>query len=116
MSEFEFPPLPDQSDDKEVAEWFVETGKNIGVMLGEKRKAYGDNLSNAGKFLKILYPDGIPSDAYSEVLVMVRVLDKMVRLANKHRDNTGWEDQENPWIDVAGYAIAILYDKDRGAL
>lgn len=75
-------------------------GQNIGKLVERKNKAYGDSFNQSGEFLKILYPDGIQPDQYQDMLGIVRVFDKMMRIANEK----GAFD-ENPWEDVAGYGI-----------
>lgn len=100
----------------EASRWFKDACNEIARMVTEKRLAYGDNLSSSHMFLKALYPKGIPPEAYGEALVMVRIFDKFKRRANKHLNPEGWTDQENPWIDVAGYAVAVLFDIARGTL
>lgn len=101
---------------EEVEQWFVKACSVIAEMLTEKRKAYGDNLSDTQRILQVLYPEGIPTSAYAEILVMVRIFDKFKRRANFHRNPEPWTDDENPWMDVAGYGVAILYDIMRGAI
>jgi hypothetical protein len=75
-------------------------GQEIGKLVAEKNKAYGDSFNKSGDFLKILYPDGIQPEQYADMLGVVRVFDKLMRVANR-KDAFG----ENPWKDVAGYGI-----------
>lgn len=71
------------------------------TLLIEKRKAYGNAFNDAPKILECLYPEGISPGQYSDVLTLIRMLDKMHRIAN----NASTED---PWQDIAGYAILAL--------
>jgi hypothetical protein len=113
---YNLPPVPANSSSPEVyKKWFVEAGEVISSMLGDKRDSYGDNLIVSGQFLKLLYPEGIPANAYPEVLVIIRLFDKLMRIANQHRSPELWTEQETPWLDVAGYAIAIMYDLARSS-
>jgi len=72
----------------------------IGKLVQEKNIAYGDSFGQSGKILEVLYPDGVRPDQYRDMLTVARVLDKLFRIANK-KNAFG----ENPWRDVAGYAI-----------
>lgn len=79
---------------------YEKTATEIGKLVAEKNKAYGDSFGQASKILEVLYPDGIPVDSYRDALALIRVIDKLFRLANK-KDAFG----ESPWRDICGYAI-----------
>ncbi len=79
---------------------YEELGKRIGALVTEKQKAYGDSFGRAGPIMKILYPSGISPDKLDDALVVVRILDKLSRIAT-HRDAFG----ESPFRDIAGYGI-----------
>ena len=78
---------------------YETTGKNIGATVDIKNKQYGDSFNRAGKILEILYPNGVAPGQYADMLTVVRVLDKLFRVAN------GKQGDENPWFDIAGYGI-----------
>ena len=80
----------------------TNTADAIGDLVAEKNLAYGDAFSKAGEVLKILYPDGVSTDKYLDILVTVRILDKLFRIANS-KDAFG----ESPWQDIAGYGILM---------
>lgn len=75
-------------------------GKEIGSLVDVKNKAYGDSFNKSGEFLKLLYPNGISPYQYRDMLGIIRVFDKQMRIAT-HKDALG----ENPWKDIAGYGI-----------
>ncbi len=75
-------------------------GESIGRLVDEKNRAYGDSFNKAGDFLKLLYPNGVKPDQYGDMLGLVRVFDKQMRIATD-KDALG----ENPWADICGYAI-----------
>jgi hypothetical protein len=75
-------------------------GEAIGQLVDEKNQAYGDSFNKAGDFLKILYPNGVSPEQYGDMLGIVRVFDKLMRIAT-NKDALG----ENPWKDIGGYAI-----------
>ena len=41
---------------------YEDTAKAIGNLVAEKQLQYGDSFGNAGKVLKVLYPNGISFD------------------------------------------------------
>lgn len=86
---------------------YTAIGLEIGVLVDEKNAAYGDSFTKAAEFLKILYPDGIPVEAYTDALCIVRIFDKLMRLATSKDYNN-----ERPYADIAGYAFLGL-QKDR---
>jgi len=79
---------------------YVKVANEIGALVAEKNQAYGDSFGQASKILEVLYPNGIPVEGYRDALAVVRVIDKLFRLANK-KDAFG----ESPWRDICGYAI-----------
>ena len=82
---------------------YSKIGSDIGKLVQEKQKAYGDSFGRSGRVLKELYPNGIPPESYNEVLTITRILDKLFRIASQ-KDAFG----ENPYSDIAGYAILAV--------
>jgi hypothetical protein len=79
---------------------FKDIGSEIGSLVDEKNAAYGSSFSRSEEILKVLFPDGVKPEQYTDLLAITRVLDKLFRIANK-KDAFG----ESPWRDIAGYAI-----------
>jgi hypothetical protein len=79
---------------------FRELGRTIGELVATKNQAYGDSFARSGEIMRVLYPDGIRPDQYEDALGVVRVIDKLFRIATD-RDALG----ESPWFDVAGYGV-----------
>jgi hypothetical protein len=79
---------------------FAKIAAEIGQLLEKKNAAYGSAFAKAATFLQILYPNGIEPNQYSNVLLLVRIFDKMVRIATD-QDALG----EDPFMDIAGYGI-----------
>jgi len=77
---------------------------NLGILLEEKNKSYGSAFSQSSEVLKILYPNGIQPDQYTDLLLTTRILDKLFRIAN---DKSAFN--EEPWKDIAGYGILGVY-------
>lgn len=86
---------------------YEKIGKEIGKLVDEKNKAYGDSFSQSDKILKILFPNGIGPEAYNDLLTITRVIDKLFRIATD-KEAFG----ESPWKDIAGYAILSAFKQD----
>jgi hypothetical protein len=88
---------------------FVAIATEIGELVSERNINYGDSFKNSGEILKFLFPNGIPQDKYTVCLALVRILDKIFRLATNPTYNN-----ENCWKDIAGYCILMLgYDQEK---
>ena len=81
---------------------YKEMGEKIGALVDEKNAAYGSSFQKAGEIMQVLYPDGIGTEQYIDALAMIRVIDKLFRIANR-KDAFG----ESPWQDIAGYALLL---------
>ena len=79
---------------------YHEVAAEIGVLISEKQKAYGNSFGRSGDIIRILYPRGIDPDQFDHALTIIRVIDKLFRIATQ-REAFG----EDPWRDIAGYAI-----------
>jgi hypothetical protein len=79
---------------------YKQLGEEIGALVETKQAAYGNSFGKSGAIMRILYPEGIPTEKMDDALTVVRVLDKLFRIATA-RDALG----ESPWRDVAGYAL-----------
>lgn len=88
---------------------YEQVGAAIGRIVDEKNAAYGDSFHRSGEILKILFPCGVRPDQFEDMLSMVRIIDKMFRIATK---KTAFG--EDPWQDVAGYALLKCRDIDLG--
>lgn len=75
-------------------------GQTIGRLVDSKNKAYGNAFDEAGKFLALLYPNGISIHQYGDALCLVRIFDKMKRIATD-ADAFG----ESPYDDITGYGM-----------
>lgn len=79
---------------------YKQLGEEIGKLVEEKNAAYGSSFAECHKILSVLYPEGIKPEQYTDALAIIRVIDKLFRIAN-NKDAFG----ESPWNDIAGYAI-----------
>lgn len=79
---------------------FVAIGMKIGELVKKKNEAYGDSFAKAAQILEVLFPNGVPVSQYTDMLGLIRVIDKQFRIANR-KDAFG----ESPWGDIAGYGV-----------
>lgn len=79
---------------------YEQLSLEIGKLVDEKQAAYGDSFGKAGAVMKILYPDGIPVEKIDDALCIVRIIDKLFRIATD-KDALG----ESPYRDIAGYGL-----------
>lgn len=86
------PPLPPES--------FEALGATIGRLVQEKQAAYGDSFGKAGAVMRLMYPTGVPPENIDDALAVVRIVDKLFRIATA-KDAFG----ESPYRDIAGYAL-----------
>jgi len=100
------PPLP-------VGEYEI-LALAIGRLTDEKSKQYGDSAERAEKIMKVLYPNGVPVEAFKNALLIVRMCDKLCRIATQ--DTAGVDGAgEDAWKDLAGYGlIGALRNMARG--
>jgi hypothetical protein len=79
---------------------YKQLGLEIGTLVESKNAAYGDSFAKSGDVLRILYPDGITPEQYDDALAVVRIIDKLFRIAS---DKNAFN--ESPFKDIAGYGI-----------
>jgi hypothetical protein len=90
---------------------FLTIAREIGELVEHKNAAYGSSFAKAGAFLRLLYPEGLAPEQYGDALLLVRIFDKLQRIATD-RDALG----ESPYRDIAGYGIlgAALHQGENG--
>jgi hypothetical protein len=85
---------------------FTELAKGIGELVESKNKAYGSAFDKCGDFLRVLYPEGIKPEQYKDMLCIVRVFDKLMRIATSY-DGTE-EKKVDAYSDLMGYGLLGL--------
>lgn len=80
---------------------YEDLGRQVGALVDVKQRQYGDSFGKAGQILAVLYPNGVSPDGYKDLLAIVRIIDKLFRLAN------GAQGNESPGKDIAGYGLLI---------
>lgn len=79
---------------------YSQRAKQIGELVESKNAAYGNSFEVSGNILLELWPDGIPVECYTDLACVVRIIDKLKRIAT-HKTYNG----ESPYVDIAGYGI-----------
>ena len=87
---------------------FEIIAEQIGKLVKEKNEAYGSAYITSASILLILFPQGIHVHRYRDMLLMVRIIDKLMRLATRP-DAFG----ESPYRDISGYGILGVHSDSR---
>lgn len=82
----------------------------LSQLVEQKQDAYGNAFERTAQMLHILYPEGIGVDQLHDAALLVRVLDKICRIAHDN-ENMG----ESPWRDIAGYSLLALEHQENEA-
>lgn len=85
-----------------------EEAAKIGALLEKKNAAYGNVFEQTAQVLRVLFPNGVAPVQYQDLLTITRIIDKLFRIAN---DKNAFS--EDPWSDIAGYAILSLWSAKR---
>lgn len=85
-----------------MADKFRRISNDLARLVERKQRQYGDSATRSEEILRVLYPSGVRPKDYPGLLLLVRVLDKLSRVAE------GCQGDENPWRDIAGYAMLAL--------
>lgn len=96
------------TEESEIA----QRAESLGELVMRKQLQYGDSVTRSGEILEILYPDGVRPDQYADVLLTVRVLDKLSRVSQRSQDGIDLGG-ESPWRDIAGYGLLGEIKDDR---
>lgn len=97
-------PPPKPTDPRQ----YEALGQELGRLVAKKNAAYGDSFNVSGQFLPLLWPNGIPRGREGDALVLVRMFDKMMRIAT---DEGAFD--EAPWDDLVGYALLKAEERRR---
>lgn len=105
-----------EDNDASLPSDFVGVATEIGELLVIKDAAYGSAFEKTKEILKILFPSGLPVEAFDDGLTIQRILDKICRLTvlcTNPDENKTDERTEDAWKDIAGYAIKALCEQRR---
>lgn len=92
--------LRDAIKDGDKSELFRTIATAVGETVVTKNAAYGDAFAKAGAFLRLAFPEKILPEQYEDMLGIVRVFDKLMRIATDKKAL-----DEDPWKDIAGYGV-----------
>jgi len=98
---------PDIDNDLRDVARYADLGKEIGELVDQKNAAYGSAFDTVGEFLKLMYPTGILPEQYVDSLAIVRIFDKLKRIASI-KNNTTKEQLVDAYSDIAGYGLLGL--------
>lgn len=87
---------------------FERIALEIAKLVGEKNIAYGDSFGKSAAIIQILWPNGVPPEQYDDFLCVIRVIDKLFRVATRKK-----AFGESPWKDIMGYALLALNGEDK---
>ena len=94
---------------------YAKLGAEIGALVQAKQIAYGDSFSKSGAVMRIFYPNGISPRQMDNALTIVRVIDKIFRVASA--PESGDPMGESPWRDICGYSqLATAREEEERAL
>lgn len=94
---------PSDSSHESKTSPYRTVAAGIASLVEEKQAAYGDSFGKSGAVLAVLYPNGISLPQLDDALTIVRILDKLFRIATD-KDALG----ESPYRDIAGYALLAV--------
>ncbi len=89
-----------------AADEFLTIATSTAKLVSEKNRAYGDAFGKGGSFIRLLWPKGVPVEAYDDMLTFIRIFDKMMRVAT---DPGAFG--EDPHGDMHGYTLLNLRRK-----
>jgi hypothetical protein len=86
---------------------YIEIATGVGKLVTKKQKMYGNSFGFSPGIIKILYPNGISVDQYENFLIVIRIIDKLFRIAN---GDTGGE---SAFSDICGYSLLALGNQEQ---
>ena len=87
---------------------YAQEAINLAELITKKQITYGDSFGQSKRIIEVLYPKGIAPEQYQDALAVIRIVDKLFRIANKK-----FAFDENPWQDIAGYALLSLVNQNQ---
>ena len=93
-------PNQDETSEPQHPNGFFDIASELAEMLSDKNRKYGDSYARMAHVLPMFYPDGVPGNHLLDAVFILRIIDKLMRIASAQSD-----DEEDPVKDIAGYAI-----------
>lgn len=97
-----------------MSKTFLEITTAQAELLEKKNAAYGNAFNKTTEHLNLLFPDGVVPEQYSDLMFIVRILDKLNRIANSSLLPPE-EGKLDAYRDISGYAtlgIKAILDSD----
>jgi len=88
---------------------YERLGQEIGQLVDKKQAAYGNSFDIMPEIFKLLYPSGITEKQYGDLLTIIRIMDKIIRISRGNKEAFG----ENPYKDIAGYGLLGVGTSER---
>ena len=82
---------------------YKDLALEVADLVSEKQLQYGNSFEKAGEILAVLYPTCVSLEQYQDALTILRMIDKLFRIATAHPTDT-----EEPWKDLNGYSLLGL--------
>lgn len=92
-------PIPDATQHP-----FAQITDELGKLVIEKNNSYGSAYALCATYLELLFPNGVHPTRYTDMLLLVRMFDKQMRIARR-KDAFG----ESPYKDLAGYSVLGIH-------
>lgn len=83
---------------------YEKLAEKLGALVASKNRQYGNAVTKSAQILDILYPDGVKPFQFADMLLTVRVLDKLSRISQRGTDGKDLGG-ESPWMDLGGYSL-----------
>lgn len=83
---------------------FAQITDELGKLVIEKNNSYGSAYALCATYLELLFPNGVHPSRYTDMLLLVRMFDKQMRIARR-KDAFG----ESPYKDLAGYSVLGIH-------
>lgn len=83
--------------------------QNAVQTFSEKRKQYGSTDQLASAMLKLAYPNGITPEKYNDVLVFIKITEKLIRISSSDIEE---QSKSDAYGDIIGYGLLGLH-KDK---
>lgn len=77
--------------------------EGVAELVLQKQKEYGNGVLRSNRMMLQLFPDGIPAAKYRDAFTLVRLMDKISKIAADENSATG-----EPWRDIAAYSLLTL--------
>ena len=83
--------------------------KDIEELLEKKNHSYGNSVARSADMMRALFPCGMGIQVYHRVHFMIRIFDKLCRLASP---NIRREEAVDAWKDIVGYGMLALRQEE----